>query len=144
SVPPTAVISGASAPSIEGTTLQLTSVVTDPSAADTAAGFTYAWSATKDGTPFAAGNAADFRFTPDDNGVYVVTLRATDKDGGTGTDGRTITVLNVAATLGPLAGPALGVRGELLAFAASLTDPGTKDTHTAVIDWGDGHSSPGI
>ena len=45
--------------------------------------------------------------------------------------------------LGPLTGPAFGVRGQLLAFAASFTDPGTKDTHTAVIDWGDGHSSAG-
>src|SRR5262249_41101993 len=34
----------------------------------------YAWSVTKDDVAFSSGTAADFSFTPDDNGTYVVKL----------------------------------------------------------------------
>jgi hypothetical protein len=34
------------------------------------------------------GTAANFSFIPDDNGTYVVTLTAADKDGGTGSIGK--------------------------------------------------------
>ena len=66
-VAPTATITGAPASghSPEGTAISLGSFVTDPSSADTAAGFTYAWSVTKNGSAFASGTAADFSFTPD-------------------------------------------------------------------------------
>ena len=84
---------------------------------------------TKDGSPFAAGSAADFSFTPDDNGTYVVTLQVADKDGGVGTATATVAVTNVAPTAS-LAGPADGVRGQPLAYAGTFTDPGTADTHT--------------
>src|SRR5262249_4589904 len=82
----------------EGTALLLGSAVTDPSPVDQAAGFTYAWSVTKDGSAYASGSAADFSFTPDDNGTYVVSFSATDKDGDTGSTSTTITVDNVAPT----------------------------------------------
>ncbi|MBI1927936.1 PKD domain-containing protein, partial [Candidatus Poribacteria bacterium] len=82
-VAPTASITGAPASSPEGTKIDLTSAVTDPSSADTAAGFTYAWSVTKNGNPFGSGSSAGFSFTPDDNATYAVTLNVTDKDNGT-------------------------------------------------------------
>src|SRR5262249_44408183 len=95
-VAPTAAIAGAPASSPEGAAIALRSAVTDPSSVDTAAGFTYAWSVTKNGSAFASGSAALFTFTPDDNGTYVVTLQATDKDGDTGTATQTITATNVS------------------------------------------------
>jgi hypothetical protein len=128
-VAPTPAIAGAPTTSPEGTAITLTATATDPSAADTAAGFTYAWSVTKDGSPFATGSGADFAFTPDDDGTYVVTLRATDKDGGVGSTTATVTVFNVAPTAS-LTGPADGVRGQTLTYAGTFTDPGTADTHT--------------
>ena len=44
-------------------------------------------------------------FTQDDNANYVVTLAVTDKDGGVGTDSKTITINNVSpsVTLSPVA-----------------------------------------
>ena len=54
-VPPTPHITGAPASSPEGTAISLGSSVTDPSTADTTAGFTYAWSVTKNGSPFGSG-----------------------------------------------------------------------------------------
>src|SRR5262249_33610695 len=59
-VAPTATITGAPASghSPEGTAIALGSSVTDPSSVDTAAGFTYAWSVTKNGAAYASGSAA--------------------------------------------------------------------------------------
>jgi len=97
-VAPTVAITGAPTSSPEGTMISLGSTVTDPSSVDTAAGFTYAWGVTKDGNSYATDSTQSFSFTPDDNATYVVTLDVTDKDGGTGTDSASITVLNVAPT----------------------------------------------
>src|SRR5204863_217550 len=94
-VAPTVAITGAPATGPEGATISLGSNVSDPSSADTTAGFSIAWSVTRDGSPFASGSAASFSFTPDDGGSYVVTLTATDKDGGQGSDSRTIAVPDV-------------------------------------------------
>jgi hypothetical protein len=98
-VAPTASISGlpASGHSPAGTAITLGSTVTDPSPLDTNAGFTYAWSVTKNGVAYSSGTAAGFSFTPDASGTYVVTLTATDKDGGVSQPASaTITVDNVA------------------------------------------------
>jgi len=97
-VAPIVAITNAPTSSPEGTMISLGSTVTDPSSVDTAAGFTYAWGVTKDGNSYATDSTQSFSFTPDDNATYVVTLDVTDKDGGTGTDSASITVLNVAPT----------------------------------------------
>ena len=140
-VPPTATIIGAPTTSPEGTQIDLSSTVTDPSNADTAAGFAEAWSVTKDGNPYASGSGASFSFTPDDNGSYVVSLSATDKNGGVGSDQKTITVTNVAPTVTP-GGDASGNEGSaLLLGLGSFTDPGANDDPWHVdVNWGDGSS----
>ena len=88
-VNPSAAIDGAPASSPEGPTINLTSTVTDPGAADT---FSYAWSVTKNGSQFAVGAAPSFSFTPNGNGAYLVSLVVTDDDGGVGRDSKTILV----------------------------------------------------
>jgi hypothetical protein len=136
-VAPTPSIAGAPASSLEGAALSLTGSATDPSTADTTAGFTYAWSVTKNGSPFGSGSSATgFSFTPDDNGTYIVTLKATDKDNGTGTTTATIMVTNAAPTV-TITGPApvglVAAVNTTIKFTGTFTDPGTLDTHTA--DW---------
>ncbi len=122
-VPPTASITGAPASghSPEGTDIILGSTVTDPSSVDTAAGFTYAWSVTKNGSAYAAGSSPAFSFTPDGNGTYVVTIGATDKDGGAGSDTKTIIADQVAQaiTFGTLANDTYGASFTLSATASS-------------------------
>src|SRR5207244_26135 len=103
-VAPTADVVGAPASSPEGTAISLGATATDPSPVDTAAGFSYAWSVTKDGNPYAAGSGVNFAFTVNwgdgstqtlagpsgmqvghiytASGSYVVQLTAADKDGG--------------------------------------------------------------
>ena len=72
-----------------------------------------------------------------DDGIYTVTLMVDDGDGGTGVDTLLVTVANVAPTLDPIAGQSV-VAGQPLTLTAAYADPGALDTHTAVIDWGDG------
>jgi hypothetical protein len=142
-VAPTASITGApvSGHSPEGTAISLGSTVTDPSPVDTAPGFTYAWSVTKDGNAYASGTAADFSFTPDENGTYVVSLTATDKDGGVSPVAQTTIVADNVAPTASLSGPTDGVRGQARTFTLTAADPSTSDQNTGftfAIAWGDG------
>ena len=73
-----------------------------------------------------------------DDGIYTVTVTVTDSAGGVGSDGVTVTVNNVAPIVD--AGPDWTATGPslILGRVVTYTDPGVLDTHTAVIDWGDG------
>ena len=76
-----------------------------------------------------------------DNQSVTVKVQITD---GELSDNATasVTVLNVPPTVE--AGPDQMVySGENVTVAASFADPGTLDTHTATIDWGDGNTGPG-
>src|SRR5262249_33179952 len=96
--PPVVAINDAPSTSPEATPINLTSSVIDPSGTDSAAGFAYAWSVSKDGNLLSSGMGASFSFTPDDNGTYVVSLTVTDKDGGVSTASNTILVTNLPPT----------------------------------------------
>lgn len=134
-VAPTAAISGAPATTTEGTTINLTPIVTDPGTQDT---FTYAWSVTKNGNAYTTGNVSDFSFTPDDSGIYVVSLTVTDDDGGSDTAApQTVTVTGVAPTVS-ITGPSVVVLSEPAEFTLTATDPGAADqaaNFTFKIDW---------
>jgi hypothetical protein len=77
-VPPT--ITNLSGPTqvLTGTKLSYSGIATDPSNADTKAGFTWNWSV--DGTAAATGNPASLTFAS--CGSHTVSATATDKDGG--------------------------------------------------------------
>lgn len=70
----------------QGAGLAFGSGVTDPGAADTAAGFAYSWQVSRGDTPIdltgVATTGATFAFTPTQAGTYILTLTVTDKDGG--------------------------------------------------------------
>ena len=55
----------------------------------------------------------------------------------------TVRVLNVSPSVDP--GPAQAVdEGDTVSLAATFTDAGVLDTHTATIDWGDGTVEAGV
>jgi subtilisin family serine protease/PKD repeat protein len=75
-------------------------------------------------------------------GVYTVTLSATDSAGQTRTDTALVTVANVAPTAnaGP---PRSGVEGSPVSFLGSATDPGPDDVLTYSWNFGDGTTGTG-
>lgn len=73
-----------------------------------------------------------------------VQVRVTDTHNHSAVDSAVITVQNVAPTLGPINAPLAPVLvNSSVAISANFTDPGIPDTHTALVDWGDGSSGPG-
>jgi hypothetical protein len=118
-------------------TLSLTNPL-DPSSADTTAGFEYAFDcgAGSGYSPFS------FTSTPvcttTDNGIRAVGGRIRDKDGGVTGYTASVTVNNVAPTVGSIAVDSLVPVGTTVNADSDFWDPGTADTHTAEWDWGDG------
>jgi hypothetical protein len=132
----------------EGTAIALTGSATSPSAADNAAGFTYGWSVTKNGSAYASGGGAHWHFTPNDEGTYVATVTATDDGSMSDSASATINATNVAPTATIITAgttTSLVVTPEMtLGFSGSFTDPGTLDTHTYQWSFGDGTSSSAL
>jgi hypothetical protein len=137
--PPEATINGPVSGN-EGTAIDLTSTVIQSSCGGTA---TYAWSVTKNGNAYGTpASTPTFAFTPDDDGMYVVTLVVTDAGGPT-TATQTITVGNVAPTA-VLAGDSAGVPTQVLSFTVALDDASSIDRGDLVasINWGETPPAP--
>ena len=135
-VAPTPTIAKPVATGTEGTPITLAGSATDPSPVDTAAGLPLTWSVTKNGAAFATGTGPGFTFTPDDNGSYVVTLTATDKDGGVGTTTDTIAVANVPPTAVITKPVATGSEGTAITLTGTATDPSPADTAAGLaLSW---------
>jgi PKD repeat protein len=121
----------------------LSPVFTDPGTADThTATIDWGDGTVEAGLVNAAAGTVSGTHTYGDNGAYVVLVRVRDDDGGEATDSLAVTVANGA--------PVVDAGGDLTATAASpvtlsasFTDPGSADTHTATINWGDGMAEAG-
>lgn len=93
---PTGLITGAPSSAPAGSAISLNGSATDPGSADT---LEYAWTVTRNGSPFTSGAGADFNFNLGSADTYVVTLVVTDDDGGTNTKTATITALAASASI---------------------------------------------
>jgi PKD repeat protein len=78
-----------------------------------------------------------------DNGVYTVTLTATDDIGQTSADTMTVTVENVSPNV-DAGEDASGNVGDILTFTGSATDAGVNDVLTYEWDFGDGETVTGV
>lgn len=100
----------------------------------------YEWDLDNDGQyDDATGISAAVTFY--DNGTFTVGLRVTDVAGAFATDSAEVVVSNVAPSVDAIPDTTV-VSGDTVAVSATFSDPGTLDTHTAAIDWGDGNSEP--
>ena len=97
----------------------------------------YQWDLDNDGKfDDATGITATTTFN--DNGVYTVSLKVTDNNSATATDVAQVVVSNVAPSVE--AGQSVTTTQGITVGLTSITyiDVGSADTHTAIIDWGDG------
>ncbi|HEX3111549.1 MAG TPA: Ig-like domain-containing protein, partial [Thermoanaerobaculia bacterium] len=124
----------------EGSAINVTGGATD---VDPGESFTFAFSVTKNGSPYASGSGTPFSFTPDDNGTYVVSEVVTDSHGGQGTASASISVSNVNPVISAVTGPTapLPLNNATATIQVSYSDAGSADTHTAVFTWGDNTTS---
>src|SRR5262245_31274539 len=97
---------------------------------------TYAWTVLKDDVSFATGEAATFSFTPDDQGVYAVSLSVAD-DENTVTDNSVSLKVVKQASVAGASEPTTGSPGHLLTFTLTATDAAADQDagFTYGIDW---------
>ena len=140
-VAPIATITAPGSTAPEGTAVHLAGSATSPSAADNTAGFSYGWSVTKNGAAYRSGTGAHWQFTPDDEGTFVVTMKATDDGGMSDKASVTVTGANVwptaVITSVTASVPLVITPQETISFAGSFTDPGVLDSHTSRWNFGD-------
>ncbi len=142
---PKATISGAPTSAREGTTITLTASAISPSAEDTAAPFTYTWSLTEYSNPPTTSSGPTLPLTADDEGVYTITLIATD-DGGVPSPKATVTINVVDST--PAAAISVSqslviVPQQMVKFTGTYSDAGSAvDTsYTPTWTWSDNYPS---
>ena len=127
---------------VEPSPFTFTGSHTDPGTQDT---HTYEWDFDYDGATFdtdATGNGVTNTWFDDFDGT--VALRVTDDDGGWHIDTCTVTLSNVAPTIETLILTLEPIQiGTPVDLTATFADPGILDTHTAIIDWGDGNTTTG-
>ena len=95
--------------------------------------------------PLALDSDQTFRLshTYSSTGVYMVTVRVADDDGGVGTDALTVTWISAAPVVTILeALPAHVDEGSPTLLTATFTDPDAADTHAVDWDLGNGASLP--
>jgi FtsP/CotA-like multicopper oxidase with cupredoxin domain len=89
-------------------------------------------------------SALDTTVTCTDDGSYALTLTASDGNAvGTGVGLLTVTNAAPAVAIGTPAPGAVFLGGTPVAVQATASDPGTNDTHTCSIAWGDGATTAG-
>lgn len=89
--------------------------------------------------------SAPHAYANDRSTPYTVRVTVTDAAGTTATGTFSVTVANAAPAV-TIASPVTGkvfATGSTVSVSASFTDPGTTDTHTCTIAWGDGKTDVG-
>jgi hypothetical protein len=124
----------------EGSCVTLTGSSTDPQGLP----LTYAWDLNGDGVYETPGQSVPF-CAVDGPKTVPVKLQVCNSAGLCTTASTTVTINNVAPTVGSITAPVDPVQvNTVINASANFTDPGILDTHIAVWDWDDGTSSPGV
>src|SRR5205085_2681059 len=110
----------------------------DPSGADTAAGFQYAFDC---GSGYGAFSGTSSASCPtSDNGSRTVKGKIRDKDGGVTESTHSVTIHNVPPSVTAAANQSSGEGSSHSFDLGSFTDPGADNPWTVDVNWGDGHS----
>src|SRR5205807_3989628 len=112
----------------------------DPSGADTTAGFTYSFNC-DDGSGYSApSSSASFSCPTSDNGSRTVKGKILDKDGGFTEYSQAVTINNVPPSVTAPADQSSNEGASKSFDLGSFTDPGADNPWTVDVSWGDGHS----
>jgi len=113
----------------EGSSVDLSALISDTGLADT---HSLLWHVSaSNGQLIADGTGEHMIFVPMDDGVYTVTVTATDNDGGTGSDTMVVTVINGVPIVDAGADQTVN-EGSEVGLSGSFTDPG-NDSYS--ITW---------
>jgi uncharacterized repeat protein (TIGR01451 family) len=95
---------------------------------------------------FGNANALSTTVTCNDDGSFTLTLSVNDGHNPAVTSTASLTVANANPGVSITSPPDASTFsiGATINLSASITDPGSNDTHTCLIDWGDGTSGPGV
>lgn len=120
----------------EGSAIAMSgATASDPDMSDT---LIYSWSVDSALCSFGDAGVLNPNLTCSDNGNYTVTLSVDDGVNPAVSSDATVTVSNVAPTIGAISVDLVLIPvNTLINTSASFTDPGANDTHTAAWDWGD-------
>ena len=95
-------------------------------------------SATEAATVDGAAKEVSGSHTFQQDGAFSVTVTVTDDDGKSASGGFTATVSNLPPAVTAATGLSAFEAWPAMLTLATFVDPGVLDTHTAIVDWGDG------
>ena len=123
----------------EGSTLVVKATGNDPETQP----LIYTWDLNHDGTFGAASQTITMTTNElDGPGLQLIAVQVTDSGELTATATTVVTIRNVAPQLGaPRITPDALNGNALITVSAAFTDAGKLDTHTALINWGDGSTT---
>jgi PKD repeat protein len=131
---------------LEGGPVALAGTATDADGDPLALSWSFATSVDAGGSCTMSGTATLVpSVTCSDDATITATLTADDGVNPPVSDTTTLTVANQAPGIGLVTVPAAPVPiGTSVNALTTFVDAGTNDGHTAVVDWGDGTTSPGV
>jgi PKD repeat protein len=135
--PSNIVVSPVATITAEGTQVNLAVSFTDPGSQDTHQ-VEINWGDGVVTTGAAAGNSFSASHAYGDNGTYPIIVKVIDDDGGVGFGSAAAFVSNVAPSNVQVAPIASVDEHGFASLFLTFDDPGTLDSHTVDVDWGDG------
>ncbi len=93
----------------------------------------FAWTVFRNGLTYAVGSQPFIDFTPDDNGDYTISLRATSATAIVDVEPSTVHVSNVSPVVSITGAIQNASAGNPVTINAIISDPGNADTHT--VEW---------